>query len=100
MAQLHKSPYPGEWWFKKDENVQEYFQRTEILFKAIPAERIMSFPVADGHAVYYVFSEKPFVLQHIPYGDAWHIPAAHLRGLKVKDWRSRVKRIKLFQGVT
>jgi len=66
MARFHKVPYPGDWVQKIGESTQDYFKRTDAMFEAIPADRIMFFPVADGRAFYFVFSEKPFVLQHIP----------------------------------
>lgn len=97
MAREHKTPFPGDWSEKKGESVQEYFKRTDAMFEAIPADRIMSFPVADGRAFYFVFSEKPFVLQHIPHGDAWQIPAAHLKGLRIEDWKRQAEAKKLFQ---
>jgi len=54
-------------------------------FEAIPADRIFSYPHADGYANYYIVSEKPLILQHIPYGDAWQLPYAHIRGLRLSD---------------
>ncbi len=42
-------------------------------------------PVADGYAVYRVSSDYPLVLQHVTIGDAYAVPAAHIRGLQVED---------------
>jgi len=89
MARLHKNPYPGGWRFLPGEDVNRYIRRTDDLLSSIPENRIMSFPVADGRACYYVVSEKPFVLQHIPCGDAYRIPDAHLRGLRLEDWEKQ-----------
>ena len=47
---------------------------------------IMRFPIADGQAMYHVVKENPLTLEWIPYGDAWQIPTAHLRGLNYEDW--------------
>ena len=51
--------------------------------------QIVSYPVADGQALYMVTSEKPLYLAHIAFGDGYQIPAAHLRGLWHLDVRSR-----------
>lgn len=87
MAKLLAKPYPGEFGFRPGETSAEYFSRTGELEKAIPWDRVMTFPVADGRACYLVVSEKPFTLQHIPVGDAWQIDYAHIRGLRLEDWR-------------
>lgn len=46
---------------------------------------IMTFPVGDGYALYRVVSTKPFKLEHLALGDAYSIPDAHIRGLKLED---------------
>lgn len=91
MAKLHKEPYPGDWGLKSGESIKDYISRTSALADNIPWNRVMTFPVADGKACYFVVSEKPFILQHIPCGDAWCIPSAHMRGLTVADWRKQQK---------
>ena len=60
-------------------------------FDAIPTDRIFSHPYADGRAYYYIVTEKPLVLQHIPYGDAWQLPYAHIRGLRLSDIQAKRK---------
>ncbi len=55
---------------------------------------IIDFPVGDGKAVYLVVSESPPVIEHIPLGDAWQIPAAHIRGLNAAALREEVRRKK------
>ena len=60
-------------------------------FEAIPPDRIFSHPYADGSAYYYIVSDKPLVLQHIPYGDAWQLPYAHIRGLRLCDIEAKRK---------
>ena len=47
----------------------------------------VSFPHADGHARYMVFS--PGVLLHLAIGDAWHYP--HIERLTSKDIVTRIK---------
>lgn len=85
MARLHKHPYPGAWDFFGGD-----FTRLDKLLAEIPQDRIVSFPVADGFALYFVYSEKPLVLQHIPYGDAWQVDAALIRGLRLSDINKRL----------
>ncbi len=97
MAQLHPKPYPG--FERKDgEDYREYSLRTSKLFdelvdaaSKLPAGaqpgKILQWPYADGYAFYSIKSVKPFVLQHIPFGDAWRIDAATIRGLRVSDIR-------------
>lgn len=86
MAQLHKDPYPGEWGFRPEEPIGDYFKRTDALKAAIDWSRVMTFPVADGMACYFVVSENPLTLQHIPCDDAWRIRPAEIRGITSRDW--------------
>jgi hypothetical protein len=46
---------------------------------------LLKFPVADGYAYYRVVKDRPLMLEHIPFGDGYAIPAAHLKGLTVAD---------------
>jgi hypothetical protein len=52
----------------------------------------ITFPVADGHAIYMVYSLSPAVLIHIPLGDAWQyrgIEHFSARGLRQEVQRQR-----------
>jgi hypothetical protein len=49
-------------------------------------------PVADSVATYRVESARPLVLAHVPAGDAWHAPDAHIRGLRVQDIKAHLDR--------
>ena len=51
---------------------------------------ILSFPVADGKALYLVTSDKPVTLQHLPFFDGYAIPDAHIRGLNKDDVQQKV----------
>lgn len=42
---------------------------------------------ADSYAYYRVAKESPLTLEHIPYGDAWRLPAAYERGIELDDVR-------------
>lgn len=97
MARLHKNPYPGNWEKTPDETYEAYSRRINELEKTIPWEKVMTFPVADGNACYFVVSEQPFVLQHIPIHDAWTIPASHIRGLRLTDWKMQQRAKLLFK---
>jgi hypothetical protein len=57
-------------------------------------DTVMNFPAGDGQAMYHVVKENPLTLEWIPYGDAWQIPTAHLRGLKYSDWVNQQERTK------
>ena len=42
-------------------------------------------PYADSYAVYRVTKLRPFTVQHVNVGDAWSLPAPHIRGLTAAD---------------
>ena len=106
MATLAKRPCPGNWEYPAggEETADAYFTRTEGMIQDL-LERsrkidpeaadltgaLVSFPRGDGKAVYAVTKMKPLTLAHVPYGDAWTIDAAHLRGLRVDDIRKHLR---------
>lgn len=90
MATLHEQPYPGDWEFHPGEDFSEYRRRIDVLFASTPTNQVIRFPWADGHAYYYVYSETPLTLQHIPYGDAWHVHDATIRGLRLSDIKKMI----------
>ena len=93
MARLAKNPYPGNWEFNAKEGFDEYFKRTQAMLDKIPSDKVIQFPVADGSAMYFVkFTKTSVTLQHIPFGDAWQIPAAHIRGLRKVDVEQMIDR--------
>lgn len=53
---------------------------------------IVRFQIADGYAQYMVWKEKPLTLVHLAIHDAWSIPEAHARGLRLADVRGMVER--------
>lgn len=104
MAKLSNDSIPG---FEQqpNEDFMAYLERSRKLLKdledkeaALPEGKyegvILSFPYADGYAMYLVQKTSPLTLQHIPFGDAWQIPAAHLRGLNLDDVKEQVRRNK------
>jgi acetoacetate decarboxylase len=92
MAQLLKTSYQLpelDYDMSKDWRQSDH----EKAFKKLCEENtVIQIPHADGFACYLVVSESPLVLQHVPYGDAWHAPAAHIRGLRKKDIEGMIRR--------
>lgn len=100
MARLGKSyPFPEPDYSVPFDTLNN---RQNEAFDAIPEDRIIRTPVADGYAYYFVDSMKPLVLRHIPYGDAWHASAVWIRGLRAEDVSQMIDRDKrmkeLFSG--
>ena len=60
--------------------------------KSLLVGRIIRFPWADGYAQYMVWRTRPLQLIHLELGDAWSIPDAHARGLRLTDVREIVER--------
>lgn len=83
MAELLDDPYPMPD-FDDFEEIDEYLEKEQEELDKIE-EPIIRFPVADGYALYRVVKKDPLTIQHIPAGDAWQIPAAHVRGLRLED---------------
>lgn len=51
---------------------------------------VYTHPVADGQARYMVFNTKPLELIHIETCDAYGLPEAHIRGLRLADIKERI----------
>lgn len=83
MATLDPKPYPFPKFDPK--NWKASYAKQDKALAAIPESRIRRFGVGDGYAIYYVKSVKPFVLQHVPFGDSYTIHPALLRGLRASD---------------
>lgn len=45
---------------------------------------VLTFPFADGSAMYKVNQRNPLVLEHIPYGDAYHASQVTLSGITLE----------------
>ena len=62
---------------------------------------VLQFPIADGYAI-YLSKTSPLTLEHIPVGDAWQIPPAHILGIRKADVLAQVRAdramAKLFGG--
>ena len=59
---------------------------------------VLRFPVADGHALYLVSGTNPLTLEHIPHGDAYRIPPAHIRGIGKRDILEQEKMRRVFRA--
>ena len=125
MARLDKYRYPWPWRDRLEKSMKDLTKSrpVEDLRKEMESEgaafsalrkkseslkgdavvgAIMSWPRGDGCAYYIVTNEKPLTLQWIPYGDAWTVEAALIRGTTKEDIlavRRQDKKLReLFQG--
>jgi hypothetical protein len=99
MAKIYALPNADEWDQKPGEEFKDFDKRQQSLLDELSKEMekilagekdslvgyIFCAPYADGQAMYLVSQEKPLELCHIPFMDAWRLPAAHERGLMLKD---------------
>jgi len=87
---------------KPNESFNDWCMRLDIEFNKVEAisnqltgddiiGALISFPVADGSAIYKITSERPLTFEHVPYGDAWQVEDALLRGLTLEEVRDRIK---------
>jgi len=103
MARLDDSVY-GEWEPRPGEPTDAWLSRTEGALAELERESgrvdvaagdivglVLMFPAADGNAVYRVTKASPLTLQHVPFGDAYRVPPAHIRGLRKQDILAFVK---------
>ena len=110
MARLASAPVAGDWEWHDGEDYKVYDKRTEALLKALEDKSaslpvgeivgcLVSFPVADGQAVYVVTKERPLTLAHVPIGDKWHISDAHMRGLRKEDILEQQRRWRAIKAI-
>lgn len=94
MAKLTPDAYPTPDYDDFDD-IDELMAREDEIRKELEEKNeLIKFPAADGYAYYRVVAESDVddepVLQHVPIGDSYHIPAAHVRGLRTQDVRSKL----------
>ena len=100
MARLGE-PWPWEDYFvgKWADDWDAAFKDEAEAFNQLKTEQdLIAFPMADGAAWYVVASERPLVLRHVPVGDSWQIPYAHIRGLRLADVKDIVHRRRTLAG--
>lgn len=86
IALTYQEGEPFNTYFKRSERkLAELHQKAHQLPNGQIVGGVISFPIADGSAMYLVVSDKPLKLAHLPYGDAWHIEAPTIRGLRRVD---------------
>jgi len=102
MAKLDPNPYPGFEDYQGGDSMT-YIRQEQAKLEAIVKKSrnlpegevvgaLLSWPRGDGKALYVVTKAKPLTLQHVPYGDAWTVEPALIRGLTVADVRQMVQR--------
>lgn len=100
MAQLAKKACPGDWSFDGDwdkRHSEQYKKLEEAASRVDPdvslVDALVSFPWADGSAIYRITKDKPLILQHVPVHDAWEVPYPQIRGLRRADAVAMVKAV-------
>jgi hypothetical protein len=96
MAKLTPDPYPTPNYDEYDSIDVLMDREDEILSELRENNELIKFRAADGYAFYRVVAvsdvdDEP-VLQHVPVRDAYRIPAAHIRGLRSQDVKSRLNK--------
>lgn len=103
MAKVFRSPIPApefniETW-QADEAA--YIQAVKDLIpKAHKGEfvgEVIRFPKGDGYARYLVWSQSPLELIWLEIGDKWQADIATLRGLRLSDVETQVRRNRFLQ---
>ena len=102
MAQLAKKPCEGDWSFEGGDfkvtmarhnsqlrALEEASAKVDPTVSLVGA--LVSFPAADGSAIYRVSKDKPLMLQHVPAHDGYHIPYTQIRGLRRADIVSMIR---------
>lgn len=95
MAKLVKTPKVVEtaMAFVAGENFELYFKRAGKALNEVEKKYpVIAFPRGDGQALYAVKSYDPLQLFHVPYGDAYAVEAALIRGLTAIEVRETVRR--------
>lgn len=104
MAVLDKKPYPfpapDRQWSRRGPQDAAMEKLQDISNALRPGQIVgglVSFPAADGYAIYVVTKEKPLTLAHVPFGDGWTVSDAHIRGLRRSDIEVLLERSRAMQ---
>ena len=110
MAQLSNKSV-AEFDKREGESWQEHWTRTGEVLDGMAARSaeipeggdikgaLIKFPVADGYAHYVVLRQKPLAVAHVPYGDAYQVSAATIRGLREADVRRQLATQRAFAAM-
>lgn len=80
------------------ERLREWLRKTG--YTGPHSGAIVQFPVADSYASYMVMDGFGAVgLIHLPLADAYRIPAAHMRGLSVREVRAMAQAYRARQAL-
>jgi hypothetical protein len=87
--------------YKAQEEVMKHLEdeSAKSLEDDNPVGFLLNFHVGDGYATYRVVSTKPLSLELVPFGDAYQVSAAHIRGLNMTDVRQEMERAKIWRTV-
>lgn len=70
---------------------QEHSDRERKSLEDLGDERLWKTPAGDSYAFYYIFSEKPLQLIHLPVGDGYLALPATIRGLRLGEVKREVE---------
>ena len=90
--------HPIQDWINYDYNKFIFFARIKILRYIL--NKLSFIPEGYKQFMYKVIKEKPLTLAHIPYGDAYQIPYAHIRGLTYADLAQQRKWTKMWNNLS
>lgn len=101
MAKIFAMPNQKEWQQKSGESLDAYFERQDKMMSELETKAaklpkgeyvgaLLKFGVADGYAVYYVYSLKPLQLCHVPWSDAYRADRLIEKALNVTEVKKRV----------
>ena len=76
---------------------EEHLRKEDESLDALPPDRLWRTQVADGYAYYFVRTEKPLTLLHIPYADGYEADPVMIRGLRLPDVREQQQRAERFR---
>jgi hypothetical protein len=108
MAKLAKHAYPlyqrqgysREDFAKEAAALDELQARSDALPEGEVVGALLRFPRADGYAFYVVTKDKPLTMAHVPFGDAWQVEPALIRGLVRGDVIEYLRRQRSWKSLT
>lgn len=110
MARLDEREFEGKPVLKEGESYMDYYERENKVLEYLMEHTmnlpkgdikggVIRFSVADGYAYYLVTKLRPLTIMHLPFGDAYSIPYAHVRGLNKADIVNQMEIEKSFHKI-